>query len=145
MASNRRIVIEFLGKDVSAGSTAAKVEQKFGKLGGRLDKVGQAAGKMLAVGAIAGGAALYKMSQAAADDAAAQTQLANTLKNAAGASDGQIAATEKWIEAQGKALGITDTSCARHWDGSPRQPRTSARPRSWRRWPWMSRPAPARA
>lgn len=108
MASNRRITVEFLGKDVSAGSTAAKVEQKFGKLGGRLDRVGQMAGKVLVAGAVAGGVALFKMGQSAAADEAAQSKLANTLRNTTGASDGQIASTEKWIEAQGKATGITD-------------------------------------
>jgi len=106
--SNRRITVEFLGKDVSAGSTAAKVEQKFGKLGGRLDRVGQAAGKILVAGAVAGGVALFKMSQMAAEDEQAAAKLANTLRNTAGATDGQIASTEKWITAQGKALGVTD-------------------------------------
>lgn len=106
--ANRRIVIEFLGKDVSAGSAAAKVEQRFGKLGGRLDKVGQAAGKVLAGGVALGGAALYKMSQSAAEDEAAQVRLAGALKRSGGATDEQVAAAERWIEAQGKALGVTD-------------------------------------
>lgn len=108
MVSGRKITIEFLGKDTSAGKAASEVEQKFGKLGGRLDKVGRAAGKILAVGVLAGGAALYKMGQAAADDELAQSKLAQSLKVAAGASDEQVAATERWITAQGKALGMSD-------------------------------------
>lgn len=108
MADARRITVEFLGRDVSAGSTAAKVEQKFGRMGGKLDKVGQAAGKALAVGVAAGTAALFKMGQAAAEDEQAQQRLAQAMRDAAGASDSQIAGAEKWIEAQGKALGIAD-------------------------------------
>ena len=106
--ANRRITVEFLGKDVSAGSTAAKVEQKFGKLGGRLDRVGQLAGRALAGGLVLGTAALYKAGQAAAADEAAASQLSQTLQKAAGASDTQVAATERWIAAQGKALGVAD-------------------------------------
>ena len=106
--AGRRIVIEFLGKDKSAGSTAANVEKKFGKLGGKLDRVGQAAGKVLAGGTLLAAAGLYKMGQAAAADEQGQVKLAGALRNAANATDGQIAATEKWITAQGKALGVTD-------------------------------------
>ena len=106
--AGRKIVIEFLGKDKSAGSTAANVEKKFGKLGGKLDRVGQAAGKVLLGGTVLAAGALYKMGQAAAEDEAAATKLSTALKNAAGATDSQVAATEKWITAQGRALGVTD-------------------------------------
>ena len=108
MASNRRIVVEFLGKDVSAGSTAAAVERKFGKLGGRLDKVGQAAGRMLAVGATAGGAALYKMGQNAAADEAAQRKLAIALQNSTGATAAQVAGVEDYISKTSLATGVSD-------------------------------------
>lgn len=107
-SAGRRIVIEFLGKDTSAGSTAVAVQKKFGKLGGSLDAVGQKAGKMLAVGAAAGGVALFKMTQAAAEDDLAQRKLADTLTKGAGATQAQIAQTEAWISAQGKATGVTD-------------------------------------
>ena len=46
-----------------------------------------------------------KFTQAAAEDAAQASKLANTLRNAAGASKEQIAATEKWIAAQGRESG----------------------------------------
>lgn len=59
-----------------------------------------------ALGAI--GAASFKATQAAADDEAAQVRLAQALKTAAGATTEQVAATETWIAAQGKALGVTD-------------------------------------
>lgn len=104
----RRITIEFLGKDVSADKTARAVEQRFGKLGTRLDKVGRAAGKVLAGGLALGAVAAVKAGQAAAEDEAAQVKLAQTMRNAAGASKSQVSATEDWIAAQGKALGIAD-------------------------------------
>lgn len=64
----------------------------------------------LAVGAAAvvAGKALYEMGQAAAADESAQQKLALQLRNSAKATDAQIASTEGWIAAQGKALGVTD-------------------------------------
>lgn len=109
MASGaRKITIEFLGKDTTAGKTANQVEGKYNKLGNRMNKVGAVAGKALAGGLLIAGAAAVKAGHAAAEDEAAQSKLANTLRNATGASKGQIAATESWITAQGKALGVAD-------------------------------------
>jgi hypothetical protein len=51
---------------------------------------------------------LFKATKAAMADEAAQKQLAKTLQTAAGATRGQIAATESWITKQGRALGVTD-------------------------------------
>ena len=75
MAGSRAITVEFIGKDKSAGRTASAVEQKFGKLGGRLDRVGQAAGKVLLGGAVLATGALIKMGQAAAEDAQAGAEM----------------------------------------------------------------------
>ena len=47
--------------------------------------------------------------KAAAEDEASQTKLATALKNVTGATDDQIAATEKYIEKQQRATGINDT------------------------------------
>ena len=105
--ANRKITIEFLGKN-STDKTAAAVERRYGKLGGTLDKVGQRAGKVLAVGFGVAAVAAVKMGQAAAADDAAARKLANTLQNAAHATKGQVAATESWITAQGKSLGVSD-------------------------------------
>lgn len=105
--AGRRITIEFLGKD-STGPSVSAVEKRYGKLGSRLDKVGHRAGQVLAVGLLAAGAAAVKMGQAAVTDEAAASKLAQTLKTAAGATKGQVAATEEWITAQGKSLGISD-------------------------------------
>jgi phage-related protein len=54
---------------------------------------------------VAGGIALAK---GAADDAAAASKLAGTLKRTTGATDDQVASTEDWISAQGEALGVAD-------------------------------------
>ena len=61
-----------------------------------------------AAGLVAVGAALFDATKGAIEDAAAQDKLALTMRNTTGATDAQIAATESWISAQGKALGYTD-------------------------------------
>lgn len=108
MANARRVVIEFLGEDKSLSSTAAKAEGRMGKLGGKMAAVGKVAATGLAAGVAVAGVALFKMGQSAAEDAAGQARLAKAMQNAAGASRGQVAATEDWITAQGKALGVAD-------------------------------------
>jgi phage-related protein len=108
MGGGRRIVIEFLGKDVSAGRTANQVEGKMSRLGGTFSKVGKVAALGLAAGTVVAGKALFDMTKAASEDAQQQAILAKALQNNAGATKGQIAATEDWIAAQGKALGVTD-------------------------------------
>lgn len=70
----RKIVVEFLGSDKSASSTAAKVEQRFGKMGGRLDRIGQLAGRGLAIGLVGAGAAAVKFGKQASDLAEAQSK-----------------------------------------------------------------------
>ena len=61
-----------------------------------------------AAGLVAVGAALFDATKGAIEDAAAQDKLALTMRNTTGSTDAQIAATESWISAQGKALGYTD-------------------------------------
>lgn len=104
----RKIVVEFLGEDRTLSATARKVEGTTGKLGGRLAKVGMVAGGVLATGLAAAGAAAVQMGKNAAEDEAAQRRLAVALQNTAGATRSQVADVEKWISAQGKALGVTD-------------------------------------
>lgn len=104
----RKVTIEFLGEDKTLGKTMSDVDSKSGKLSGTLAKVGKAAALGLAAGAVAGAAGLVKLTQGAMEDQAAQEALATTLKNTAGATDKQVAGVEKWISAQGKALGVTD-------------------------------------
>lgn len=97
--AGRKITVEFLGKDTSAGKTAAGVETKMSRLGGRLDKVGQAAGKMLAGGVLAGGAAMVKFGGQAADLAETQSKV-NAIFGAEGA-----AALDKFAGSAAKNLG----------------------------------------
>ncbi len=106
--AGRKITIEFLGENKDLLNTIDGVEGKSSKLGGVLGKVGKAAAVGLGAGLLVGGAALVKMTQGAIEDEAAQAKLAKQLENSAGATKKQVAATESWISAQGKALGITD-------------------------------------
>jgi len=53
-------------------------------------------------------AAAIVAGKAAADDAAGQAILANTLQKTTGATSGQIKATEDWIAAQSAATGVAD-------------------------------------
>lgn len=106
--AGRKVTIEFLGKDHSAGRTASDLEQKFGKLGARMNRVGQVSGRILAGGLLLVAAAAVKAGQAAADDELAQAKLAQTLRKATGATDAQIASIEDWITQQGMLLGVTD-------------------------------------
>lgn len=92
-------------------ANASQATREMGTVETRSDKMKRALGaatKVAAVGFAAAGVAAYKATKAAAEDEAAQSKLAQTLKTGAGASKAQVAATEKWISAQGKALGVTD-------------------------------------
>lgn len=106
--SGRRIVIEFLGKDKSLGSTATGVESKTSRLGATLKKVGLIAGGALAAGVLVAGKAMFDLAKAAAEDEKSQKALARTLKNVTGATEAQVAAVEDWISKQGVALGVAD-------------------------------------
>jgi hypothetical protein len=62
-----------------------------------------------AAAAVAGLAAVgMDAVKSAVEDAAAQSELARTLRQTTNATDASIAATEDWITAQGKALGVAD-------------------------------------
>lgn len=54
------------------------------------------------------GAAMVSAGNAAAEDAKGQAILAQTMKNATGASAAQIAATEDWISSMSAATGVAD-------------------------------------
>lgn len=76
--AGRKITIEFLGKDSTSGSVSA-VEKRFGKLGSRLDSVGQRAGKALVGGFAVAGVAAYKLGQQASDLAETQSKVAQVF------------------------------------------------------------------
>jgi len=104
-----------LGEDRSASKALKGVGGQADNAGGKLKGFGKAAGTAAKVGAlalgamaVAAGAALFGMAKAAMADEKSQAVLAKQLKNSAGATKEQIAATEDWITAQGKALGVTD-------------------------------------
>jgi len=90
---------------------ASQANRELGRTTTTAQRVGAGFRKMAlpavaALGAI--GAAAFAATKAASADAAAQAQLAQTLRTAAGATATQVAATEKWITAQGTALGVAD-------------------------------------
>jgi hypothetical protein len=88
-----------------------KAKKEFKSLEGVGAKAGYAIKKaaLPATAAVAGlAAAGYDAVQAAIEDAAAQSELARTLKQSTGATDAAVKATEDWISAQGRALGIAD-------------------------------------
>ena len=81
-----------------------KAEGAWGKAGVAIQKAAVPAG--IAVAALAGAA--YKFAQAAIEDQASAARLAQGLAKTTGATKAQVAATEEWISAQGKALGVAD-------------------------------------
>jgi molybdenum-dependent DNA-binding transcriptional regulator ModE len=88
-----------------------KAKKEFKSLEGVGAKAGYAIKKAAvpAAAAVAGlAAAGFDAAKAAIEDAAAQAELARTLKQTTNASDAAVAATEDWISAQGVALGVAD-------------------------------------
>lgn len=99
------IISEFDGKGI------AKAKEEFAQLEGAGAKAQYAIKKAAipAAAALAGvGAALFDATKAAIEDDAAQKQLALALKQNTKATDASVAATEDWISAQGRALGVSD-------------------------------------
>jgi hypothetical protein len=105
-------VSETLRFDLLANDRASHVFNKVGDSADRTTDRFKSFAKVGALAAAAGavmvGKALVDMTKAAMEDEAAQKVLATSMRNAAGASGAQVAATERWISAQGKALGVAD-------------------------------------
>lgn len=89
------IISDFVDKGISEAETGL----------GKLNTAAMAASTAIVGGLVVAGA---KFAQMAMEDAASADHMANALRNTAGATDAQIAATEDWITAQGKALGVAD-------------------------------------
>lgn len=114
MARGVSLTFNLYGRDATAskalkgvGTEAGRTHSRFGGMA----KAGAlAASGVAAVGVAAGvaGKMLFDATKAAASDEAAQKRLARELRNSTGATAGQVAATEDWITAQGKALGVAD-------------------------------------
>lgn len=104
------LAFDILARD-RASKTFNDVGDSVDRSGGKLAKFGKVAA--ISVGAVAVGAgiagkALFDMAKGAAEDEKGQVRLATALRNAAGATDKQVASVEDWITAQGKALGVAD-------------------------------------
>ena len=89
------IISDFVDKGISDAETGL----------GKLNKAALGASTAIVGGLVAAGASFAKM---AIEDAAGAERMALSLRNTAGATDAQVAATEEWITAQGKALGVAD-------------------------------------
>jgi len=99
------IVAEYDGKAVD------KAIKQFGQLEGASAKTAFALKKaaLPAAAAIGGiGVALFDATKSAMEDEAAQVQLALALQNVTGASDAQIASSEKFITQMSLASGVAD-------------------------------------
>lgn len=113
--SKFNLTFDILGNDKTAskalrgvGREADRTNKNFD----RLKKVGMAGVAAGAAAAAAGVAILARELgegvTAAIADEKAQKLLATSLKNSAGATESQIAATEDWIDVQQRATGIAD-------------------------------------
>lgn len=89
----------------ATGDTATRSGSKLGKAFG---VIGKAAALGLGAGLVGAAAAGAKFAQAAIEDEKSAARMAQTFKKVAGATKGQVAATESWITAQGKAFGVAD-------------------------------------
>lgn len=100
----RPVVVSIIGDN-------RRLDTSLGQSEGKLRRFG-AASKVamlgLAGGTVIAGRALFGMAKDAAEDARQQRLLENTLRRSAKATSGQVSATERWISAQGKALGVSD-------------------------------------
>lgn len=112
MAIYLPIVSEFKpGGVTAAGKALDTLTKKSGSFSGSLKKAGKIAGTaLLGVGAAAGGAAFaaLELAKGAAEDEAAQAQLAKQLQNTTGATDRQIESIEKFISKTALATGVAD-------------------------------------
>lgn len=99
--------IDNLKKNLDQGS------QEVQGFGSKLGKFGKIAGAAFAAAGAAAAAYAGKLLidgvKSAIEDEAAQAKLALTLKNVAGATDAQVAATESYIQKQQLLYGVTDT------------------------------------
>lgn len=85
-------------------SRVSSSSSKWSKLGSVIK--GAAVGAAAGVTALA--AASFKLAQGAAEDEQAQVRLATALRNTTDARRKDVAGVEKYISAQGRALGVTD-------------------------------------
>lgn len=108
MGAEATLRMILLGEDRSAGKVLKGVGKDAEGTKDRLHRLARAASIAVVGGFVAAGAAAVKFTRQAAEDEAGASKLAQTMHRAAGATKAQVAATEDWITAQGKALGVAD-------------------------------------
>lgn len=108
MAAGRKVTIEFLGNNRDLNRAMDDSVRRSGKFSGALKRAGKMAAIGLAAGAVIAAKGLYEMGQMAVEDEASMKQLETQLKNAAGATDKEIEAVEKMIDATARATGVAD-------------------------------------
>ena len=108
----RTLKLEILAETKQFVDDMKKSETQVEGFSGKMEKFGKMAAAAFAAAAAAAVAYAGKLAidgvKAAIADEAAQTRLANALKNVTGATDAQIAAVEKQISQMSLSLGIAD-------------------------------------
>jgi hypothetical protein len=108
----RTLKLEILAETKQFVDDMKKSESQVEGFGGKMEKFGKVAAAAFAAAAAAAVAYAGKLAidgvKAAIADEAAQTRLANALKNVTGATNDQIAAVEKQISQMSLSLGIAD-------------------------------------
>jgi len=112
MAGSRTLKLSILGDVDNLNKSLKAATNDVETFGDKVSKAGKVVGAALAAAAAAAGAYAIKIGvdgvKAAIEDEKAQTQLALALKNATGATEGAIAATEEFILQQSLASGVAD-------------------------------------
>jgi hypothetical protein len=105
--SGATLAFDIIAKD-KASDKFDKVGKASHSAGEKLKTFAKVGALAMGAAALAAGAALLDMAKGAMEDQKAAAGLAKQLKNSAGATKAQVAATEDWISKQGVALGVTD-------------------------------------
>jgi len=112
MAGSRTLKLSILGDVDNLNKSLKAATNDVETFGDKVSKAGKVVGAALVAAAAAAGAYAIKIGvdgvKAAIEDEKAQTQLALALKNATGATEGAIAATEQFILQQSLATGVAD-------------------------------------
>jgi len=106
------IITEFDGKGIKSALNEFKNletnTEKVGFAAQQAAKVAVVAFAALAAGAAVAAGVLFKAAQAAAEDQAAQVQLANSIRSSTTATDLQIKGVESYIDKTQRAVGVAD-------------------------------------
>lgn len=112
MAGSRTLKLSILGDVDNLNKSLKTATKDVETFGDKMGKVGKMVGAAFVAAAAAAGAYAVKIGiegvKAAIEDEKAQTQLALALENATGATNAQIAATEKSILQMSLATGVAD-------------------------------------